>query len=135
MLNFTVEISDSKIKDCAYDVVERFIVDCCDYDADAVKLSGLEFKELVRDLAAYPMFHGELIKMVREFGTCALDNDFLENFYNSGGMDVIENLFMKEVYPVIKMMDDIIREANQSADSCEEAMALLKNAGYKVVRA
>lgn len=135
MLKVVVEISDAQIRNCAYDVVERLIIDECDWSADAVELSGLEIKELVRDLAAYPVFHQALIKMVRECGVLALDYDFLERFDNSGGLDVIEKLFFKEVYPVINMMDRIIREAEQPEDSCEEAIAVLKKAGYKVVRA
>ena len=135
MLKVVVEISDARIRNCAYDVVERLIIDDCDYDADAVELSGLEVKELVRDLAAYPVFHRALITMVRECGVLALDHGFLDNFYNSGGLEEIENLFYKEVYPVINMMDRIIQEANQPEDSCEEAIAVLKKAGYKVVRA
>ena len=137
MLKIEIEISDAKIKNCALDVVERLIIiDDCYYDAAAVKLSGIEIKELVRDLAAYPVFHRELIKMVRECGVLALDHDFLERFYDSDGMYVIEKLFDKEVYPVIKMMDDILEELDQpEEDSCAEALAILKKAGYKVVRA
>ena len=135
MLKIVVEISDAQIRNCAYDVVERLMIDDCDWDADAVELSGIEIKDLTRDLAAYPLFHRELIKMVRECGVLALDYDFLDNFYNSGGLEEIENLFYKEVYPVINMMDRIIQEANQPEDSCEEAIAVLKKAGYKVVRA
>ena len=135
MLKVVVEISDAQIKNCAYDVVERLIIDDCDYDSDAVELSGLEIKDLTRDLAAYPVFHRELIKMVRECGIESLDHGFLDNFYNSGGLEEIENLFYKEVYPVINMMDKIIWETEQPEDSCEEAIAVLKKAGYKVVRA
>ena len=136
MLKFEVEISDAQIKNCAQDVVERLVIDDCDYDASVVQLSGIEIKELVRDLAAYPVFHRELIKMVRECGVQALDYDFLQRFYDSGGLDVIEKLFFKEVYPVFKIMDDILQELDQpEEDPCAEAIAVLKKAGYRVVRA
>lgn len=133
MLKFAVEISDAQIRKRAYDVVKRLIIDEC--DSDAVKLSGIKFEELVRDLAAYPVFHQALIKTVREFGVFSLDYDFLDNFDNSGGLDVIENLFAKEVYPVINMMDKILQELPQPEDPCAEAIAMLKKAGYRVVRA
>lgn len=136
MLKGTFTISREQVRDCAHEIIDRFIIN--EFSNDALKLSGLDLEELHRDLMAWPVFHDALIDFVLEFGKDSLDHGFDEYFFDSKLGRKIEKVFVEKIYPVLNMMDDIYEDAKWDAvvelDDCADAISILKKAGYKVVK-
>ena len=104
-----------------------------DYGEDAFDLLGMTQKDLETELADMPAVHDMIRKGVTEYGMAAFDRIYdamdFDKIYLSKEMNGLRDtlVFLQEI------LNDI--HSSKNNDDCADAIATLKRAGYKIVRA
>jgi hypothetical protein len=130
-MTVTIDITRSQVQQHATD----YVVDDWyeDYGKDVFEgLLGMTRKDFANELMELPAFHTMIRKAVIEMGKVSLYDvyDYMDFdiFNGSKEMKCLRNTlnFLQEI------LEDVYNEKN---DDCADAIATLKRAGYKIVRA
>jgi len=128
-LAVTVYVERRNLEEVAADIAEEWFDE---YGKDAFDLLGMTQKDLETELADMPAVRDMIWKGVTEYGMSAFDHIYdamdFDKIYLSKEMNGLRDtlVFLQEI------LNDVYSSKN---DDCADAIATLKRAGYKIVRA
>ena len=127
-MTVTIDITRSQVQHAADYVADDWFEN---YGKDVFALLGMTQEDLRNELIELPAFQTMIRKAVIELGKVSL-----YDVYDYMNFDIIEeSKEMKCLRNTLEFLGKILDDVYSKNDDCADAIATLKKAGYKIVRA
>jgi hypothetical protein len=127
-MTVTIDITRSQVQHAADYVADDWFED---YGKDVFALLGMTQEDLRNELMELPAFTKMIRQAVIDRGEACL-----YDVYDYMNFDIVEeSKEMKCLKSTLNFLQDILEDVHTVNDPCADAIATLKRAGYKIVRA